>query len=258
MKSTDLLTVVVVIALVVGGWYLVSTRHSEAAEAGYWEARPTYFDTEPAAMATDWTGWDAKVDVFLHHNTNRPGCDAIEYGWLAWHDHVPVVRRNAEAGSKRVLIRTDHLEDPNEFLRVPPIELPYDRGVNIDVSTRLQRNQYLVNWAHRYGFRFVRNTPTEWRDYYRQLKSAPGQVIIVPAAGHTMKECRTAQENDECDKSPSSMRCDDDRYSQTLSYLYPEWATDTDLNSVIASMKARKQASAAAVPDPAAAPPDSE
>ena len=117
MKSSDLITVVVVIALCVGGWFLVAQHRNQATDAGYWESRPSYFDTEPSSMASDWTGWDAKVDVFLHHHTNRPGCEAIEYGWLTWHDHVPVVKRNVETGSKKVLIRTDRLEDPNEFLR---------------------------------------------------------------------------------------------------------------------------------------------
>lgn len=246
MKSSDLITVVIVIALFAGGWYLIAQRRNQTVDAGYWESRPSYFDTEPTAMASDWTGWDAKVDVFLHHHTNRPGCDAIEYGWLAWHDHIPVVKHNVEGSSKRVLVRTDRLEDPNEFLRVPPIELPFDRGVNIEVSTRLQRNQYLVNWAHHYGFRFTTNTPNEWRDYYRELKSNPGQVIIVPAAGHTMKECRTAEENTRCQNSPSSMRCDDDRYHQTLPFLYPEWTRDVDPGSVLYFLKEKKQAAAAA------------
>ncbi len=249
MKSSDLITVIVVIALVAGGWYFLQNHRKQTAEAGYWEARPTYFDTDPSAMAADWTGWDAKMDVFLHHHTNRPGCEAIEYGWITWHDHVPVVKRNVQPGAKHILIRTDRLEDPNEFLRVPPIELPYDRGVNIEVSTRLQRNQYLVNWAHRYGFRFATNIPTEWRDYYRELKNAPGQVIIVPAPGHSMKECRTAEENAKCQSSPSSMRCEDDRYNQTLPFLYPEWSSDMDVNGVLSYLKTKKQASPVSLSD---------
>lgn len=239
MKSSDLITVIVVIALVAGGWYLI-THHRNSAEAGYYEPRPSYFDTDPGELPGDWTGWDAKVDVFIHHNTNRQGCDAIEYGWIAWRDHVPVVARNSASGAKRILIRTDHLDNPNDFLRVPPIELPFDRGVNVDVSTRLQRSQYLVNWAHKYGFRFAANTPTEWRDYYRKLKDQPGLVMIVPSAGHTMKECRTAQEEADCQRSPSSMRCEDDRYSQTGNFLYPEWASDENTSSVIAFLKSKK------------------
>jgi hypothetical protein len=108
----------------------------------------------------------------------------------------------------------------------------------------LQRAQYLVNWAHKYGFRFAANTPTEWRDYYRKLKDQPGLVIIVPSQGHTMKECRTAQEEADCQRSPSSMRCEDDRYSKTNSFLYPEWATDENVSSVIGYTKAKKHATA--------------
>src|SRR5690348_4739568 len=122
MKLSDLLTVIAVIALVIGGWFVVQKRRAQDAEAGYWESRPSYFDNDPSAMASDWTGWSARVDVFIHHKTNRPGCEAIEYGWLGWQDHVPVVKRVAETGAKRITIRTDRLEDPNEFLRVPPIE----------------------------------------------------------------------------------------------------------------------------------------
>jgi hypothetical protein len=249
MKSSDLITVIVVIALVAGGWYLITNRRASA-EAGYYEPRPDYFDTDPSAMPPDWTGWDAKVDVFIHHNTNRPGCDAIEYGWMAWRDHVPVVARNSESGSKKILMRTDHLDNPNDFARVPPIELPFDRGVNVDVSTRLQRSQYLVNWAHKYGFRFDANTPTEWRDYYRQLKDQPGSIVIVPSAGHTMRECRTAQEEAQCQRSPSSMRCDDDRYSKSVPFLYPEWANDQDQSSVLAIIKSRKHAPTAKIEQP--------
>jgi hypothetical protein len=241
MKSSDLITAVVVIAIVAGAWYLIGGRRNGAAEAGYYQSRPGYLDNDPAAMASDWTGWNAKVDVFIHHKTNRPACDAIEYGWLAWHDHVPVVVHSSENGSKRLIIRTDNLEEPNDFVRVPSIELPFDRGVNIDVSNRMQRNQYLVNWAHRYGFRFVPNTPNEWHDYYRELKNAPGQVIVVPAQGHSMKECRTAQENQECANSPSSLRCEDDRYSKSAPFLYPDWANDTDANSVITYLKTNKR-----------------
>lgn len=244
MKSTDLITIVVVIALIAGGWFLL-TRHHDATEANYYEPRPSYFDTDPAELPDDWSGWSAKVDVFIHHNTNRPSCDAIEYGWLSWRERVPVVVRNADAGSKRIVMRTDHLENPNDFVRVPPIELPFDRGVNIDVSTRLQRNQYLVNWAHKYGFRFDSNDPNEWHDYYRLLKEHPGQVIIVPAAGHSMKECRTSEEEAECLRSPSSLRCDDDRYSKTATYLYPEWASDQSVTSVISYIKAKHKAPAA-------------
>jgi hypothetical protein len=240
MKSADLVTLIVVIAVLAGGWYLVEKHRNAAAEAGYYQSRPTYLDNDPSSMAADWTGWNAKVDVFIHHKTNRPACDAIEYGWLAWHDHVPVVVHTSETGSKHLLIRTDNLEDPNDFVRVPSIELPYDRGVNVEVSNRMQRNQYLVNWAHRYGFRFVRNIPTEWHDYYTELKNAPGQVIVVPASGHSMKECRTAQETRECEKSPSSLRCEDDRYSKTAPFLYPDWANDTDANSVISYVKSTK------------------
>lgn len=246
MKSSDLITVVVVIALVAGGWYLIASHRNDA-EAGYYEPRPEYFNTDPSEMPADWTGWDAKVDVFIHHNTNRPACDAVEYGWIAWRDRVPVVARNAQSGSKRILIRTDHLDNPNDFVRVPPIELPYDRGVNIDVSTRLQRSQYLVNWAHKYGFRFDRNTPTEWHDYYRMLKEQPGLVIIVPAAGHSMKECRTSQEEADCQRSPSSLRCDDDRYSKTGPFLYPEWASDENISGVIAYIKSKKHVATAKI-----------
>jgi hypothetical protein len=246
MKSSDLITVFVVLALVAGGWYLL-TNHRSNAEAAYYEPRPDYFDHDPSSLPPDWTGWDAKVDVFIHHNTNRPACEAIEYGWIAWRDHVPVVVRNAQSGSKRILVRTDHLDNPNDFLRVPPIELPYDRGVNVDVATRLQRSQFLVNWAHRYGFRFAPNTPTMWRDYYRQLKDNPGQVIIVPAAGHSMAECRTAQEEAECQRAPSSMRCDDNRYSQTGQFLYPEWAMDQPVSSAIAYIKSKKHTATAKI-----------
>jgi hypothetical protein len=238
MKSSDLITIVVVIALVVGGWFVV-TRHHNSAEAGYYEPRPAYFDTDPASLPGDWTGWDAKVDVFIHHNTNRAGCEAIEYGWIAWRDRAPVIARNFEPGAKRTFIRTDHLENPIDFIRVPPIELPYDRGVNIDASSRLQRNQYLVNWAHKYGFRFAANTPNEWRDYYLDLKAHPGLVIVVPAAGHSMKECRTSEEEAQCQRSPGSMRCDDDRYSQTSPFLYPEWTTDESPSSVLAYVKTK-------------------
>lgn len=249
MKSSDVLTVVIVIVLVTGGWYAFTRHHAEA-EASYYEPRPEYFNADPSQMPSDWSGWNAKVDVFIHHNTNRPSCDAIEYGWLAWRDHVPVVVRNAQSGTKRILIRTDHLDTPNDFVRVPPIELPFDRGVNVDVSTRLQRNQYLVNWAHKYGFRFVPNVPDEWHDYYRQVKSKPGTVVIVPAQGHTMKECRTAQEEADCQRSPSSMRCEDNRYSQTANFLYPEWTVDESVGSVIAFMKAKKHTANATFEQP--------
>ena len=240
MKSSDLTTIVVVIALIAGGWFLL-TRHHEATEANYYEPRPSYFDTDPSALPADWSGWDAKVDVFIHHNTNRPACDAIEYGWLTWRDHIPVVVRNSESGAKRITMRTDRLDSPNDFARVPPIELPFDRGVNVDVSSRLQRSQYLINWAHKYGFRFTPNTPTEWRDYYRALKTQPGMVVIVPAQGHTMRECRTAQEEADCNRAPSSMRCDDQRYSQNVAFLYPEWATDESVNSILAYLKSKKK-----------------
>lgn len=250
MKFSDLITVVVVLVLVAGGWLLM-TRHTEATESSsYYEPRPSYFDTEPADLPSDWSGWDAKVDVFIHHKTNRIGCDALEFGWMTWRDHVPVVARNAESGSKRILIRTDHLDNPNDFLRVPVIELPYDRGVNVDVSTRLQRSQYLVNWAHKYGFRFAANTPNEWHDYYRKLKEQPGLVIIVPSPGHSMKECRTAEEEAECERSPSSMRCEDDRYTKTGDFLYPEWATDENVSSVISYIKSKKHTATAKVEQP--------
>lgn len=249
MKSSDLITVVIVIALVAGGWFLI-TRHHDTVEANYYEPRPSYFDTDPTDMPSDWTGWNAKVDVFIHHNTNRPACDAIEYGWLTWRDHVPVVARNSGTGSKRILIRTDHLEQPTDFMRVPPIELPYDRRVDIEVSTRLQRSQYLVNWAHKYGFRFDANVPNEWHDYYSQLKQQPGLIIIVPAAGHSMKECRTAQEESDCQNSPASLRCDDDRYSKTGNFLYPEWANDETISSVIAYIKSKKHTATAKIEQP--------
>jgi hypothetical protein len=246
-SSSDIVTVIVVmIALVAGGWY-VAVHHRDTAEAGYYEPRPSYFDTEPSELPADWSGWDAKIDVFIHHNTNRQGCDAIEYGWITWRDRLPVVVRNADAGSRRIVIRTDHLDTPNDFLRVPPVELPFDRGVNVDVSTRLQRNQYLVNWTHKYGFRFAPNTPNEWHDYYRKLKAQPGLVMIVPSPGHSMKECRTAQEESECQSSPSSMRCEDDRYSKTGKFLYPEWASDESVGSVLAYIKAKKHIAAAPI-----------
>jgi hypothetical protein len=247
MKSSDLFTVIVaIVVLIAVGWF-VAIHHRDVAEAGYYEPRPSYFDTEPGELPEDWTGWDAKVDVFIHHQTNRPGCDALEYGWITWHDHVPMVERNGETGSKRIFIRTDRLESPNDFLRVPPIELPFDRGVNVDISTRLQRNQYVVNWAHKYGFRFVANTPNEWHDYYRLLKAHPGQVVIVPNAGHSMKECRTAAEEAECQRSPASMRCEDDRYSKTRTFLYPEWASDENASSVLSYIKSKKHLAAVKV-----------
>lgn len=246
MKSSDLGTVILAFAvLVAGGWYVTSHRRASA-EAGYYEPRPSYFDTDPAELPEDWTGWDAKIDVFIHHQTNRPACDAIEYGWITWHDHMPMIERNAATGSKRIFIRTDHLDNANDFSRVPPIELPFDRGINVDVSTRLQRNQYLVNWAHKYGFRFAPNTPNEWHDYYRDLKKTPGTVVIVPNAGHTMKECRTSAEEAECQRSPASMRCEDDRYSKSGGFLYPEWATDENTVSVLNYIKNKKHLAAAA------------
>jgi hypothetical protein len=241
MKSADLTTLIVVIAILAGGWYLVEKHRDSTADAGYYQPRPAYLDHDPSAMATDWTGWNAKVDVFIHHKTNRPACEAIEYGSLAWRDHVPVVLHSSEDRSKRLIIRTDTLEQPIDFVRVPSIELPYDRGVDIEVSSRMQRNQYLVNWAHRYGFRFAPSVPTEWHDYYRELKNAPGQVIVVPASGHSMKECRTAQENQECANSPSSLRCEDDRYSKAAPFLYPDWASGADASGVIAYVKANKR-----------------
>jgi hypothetical protein len=250
MKSSDWLTVVVVIALVAGGWFLLTRHKDPTTHAAYYEPKPAYFDTDPSTLPQEWSGWNAKVDVFIHHQTNRPACDAIEYGWLTWHDHIPVVVRSAASGSKRVMIRTDHLENPNDFLRVPPIELPYDRGVDVEVSSRLQRSQYLINWAHKYGFRFDANTPTEWHDYYTKLKEAPGAVVIVPASGHTMKECRTAQEEAECQTSPSSMRCEDDRYSKTEPFLYPEWAQDEGINGVIAYIKSKHKLPVAKIEPP--------
>jgi hypothetical protein len=115
MKSSDLGTVILAFAvLVAGGWYVTSHRRASA-EAGYYEPRPSYFDTDPAELPEDWTGWDAKIDVFIHHQTNRPACDAIEYGWITWHDHMPMIERNAATGSKRIFIRTDHLDNANDF-----------------------------------------------------------------------------------------------------------------------------------------------
>ena len=240
MKSSDLMTVVIVIALVAGGWYLVTNHRAANAEAGYYEPRPDYFDNDPATLPSDWSGWNAKVDVLIHHATNRPGCDAIEYGWLAWREHVPAVIRNADTGAKRIVVRTDRLETPNDFVRVPAVELPYDRGVNVEASTRLQRNQFLVNWAHRYGFRFDPSTPNMWRDYYVKLKENPGAVIIVPSPGHSMKECRSQQEQSDCETSPSSMRCEDNRYDQSTPFLYPEWAADSSVPGVISYLKTKK------------------
>lgn len=250
MKSSDLITAVVFLALCAGGWLLLSRHKDTSAQAGYYEPKPQYFDTDPGTLPSDWSGWDAKVDVFVHHPTNRPACEALEYGWLTWRNHVPVVLRDSGNGSKRVVTRTDNLEQANEFVRVPPIELPYDRGVDVGVSTRLQRNQYLVEWAHKYGFRFDPNVPNEWKDYYAKLKGAPGGVLIVPAAGHSMAECRTAQEETDCKDAPSSMRCEDNRYSEKGNFLYSDWAKDENVMAVISYLKGKKKVSTPKVETP--------
>ena len=250
MKSSDLITAVVFLALCAGGWFMLTRHKDTAAQAAYYEPKPQYFDTDPATLPGDWSGWNAKVDVFVHHNTNRPACEAIEYGWLTWHDHVPVIVREAGSSSKRVVTRTDNLDQPIDFVRVPAVELPFDRGVDISVSTRLQRNQYLVQWAHKYGFRFEPNVPNEWKDYYAKLKGAPGGVIIVPAQGHTMAECRSAQEETDCKEAPSSMRCEDNRYADKGNFLYSEWAKDESPLGVITYLKAKKRAAAPKVETP--------
>ncbi len=239
MRS-DFFTTIVVIVLIAGAaWLLVHNRNSSS--DSYYEPRPDYFDTHPAQLPDDWPGWDARVDVFVHHMTNRPGCDAIETGWLTWRDRLPVVMMMGENG-KRITVRTDFLKSVDDFSRVPIIELPYDRGVDIKVSTRLQRSQYLVNWVHKYGFRFSPNIPNAWRDYYQALKREPGATVIIPQPGHTMRECWTKPEEIECTHGGNNRRCDPERYSKIGQFLYPEWATDFPASASLTLVKTKRQA----------------
>lgn len=258
MGRSDFITTLVVIGLIAGAvWYV--TRNRQTADASYYEARPDYFDTDPAQLPNDWTGWNARVDVFVHHRTNRQGCNAVESGWLTWQDRVPVVVVNTGTG-KRVTLRTDRIRKAEDLNRFPLVELPFDRGVDIKVSTRLQRSQYLVNWTHKYGFRFVPNSPNAWRDYYQLLRQNPGETVIIPAVGHTMKDCRTTPEQIECEHGGNNKRCQDERYSDRTQFLYPDWAADfpRELAHKVATTSRPSLTKAKPLPELAPTPEDAE